>query len=403
MSLLSRRIQQVKPSATLAVAAKAKELQAQGRDVVNLGTGEPDFDTPKHIKKAAIKALRQGFTKYTAVGGIPELKEALVAKFRKDSGLEYKTNEVIVTVGGKQAFYNLAQATLDPGDEVIIPAPYWVSYPDMVLLAEGVPVIVETTEEQGFLMTPEQLEAAITPKTRFVVINSPSNPTGAAYSAEALKALAEVLERHPHVWVISDDIYEKITFGDFTFVNLPQVAPNLFERTVILNGLSKAYSMTGWRLGYAAGPAAVIKAMDTIQSQSTSNAASFAQKAAVAALTGSQKCIKPMVKAFLRRRDFVVGRFNAMPGMSCRSPEGAFYAYPNVAGLMGCTTPAGAPLTNSLELANFLLESQGVAVVPGLAFGKDPYFRISFATADSELQKAMDRIQIVAEILSASK
>ncbi|MBF0160087.1 MAG: pyridoxal phosphate-dependent aminotransferase [Magnetococcales bacterium] len=399
MELLSNRIRQVKPSATLAVAARAKELQAMGRDVIDLGAGEPDFDTPKHIKKAARQALKAGFTKYTAVSGIAELKQAIIDKINRDSQLVYQPSEVVVTVGGKQAFYNLAQATLNPGDEVIIPAPYWVSYPDMVLLAEGVPVIVDSDEANGFKLTAAQLEQAITAKTRYVVINSPSNPTGAAYTKDELMALGSMLQRHPHVWAIVDDIYEKILFDQFEFFTLAQVVPELKSRTVLLNGVSKTYAMTGWRIGYAAGPAPIIKAMETIQSQSTSCATSIAQKATVAALSGPQKCIQPMLKAFQERRDYVVRELNAMPGIHCRAPEGAFYVYPCIAGLIGRKTPEGQTISDSVALAAYLLDNQGVAMVPGVAFGKDPYFRISFATSMENLERAMRRIRIVAEQL----
>ncbi|MEO5331300.1 MAG: pyridoxal phosphate-dependent aminotransferase [Magnetococcus sp. YQC-5] len=400
MSMLSQRIQNVKPSPTLMITAKAKALQAQGKDVLGLGSGEPDFDTPAHIKKAAIQALREGFTKYTPVEGIEELQQAIIKRYAKDHGLTFTPDQVVVTVGGKQAFYNLIQATINPGDEVIIPAPYWVSYPDMVLLADGKPVIVNTTEQNGFKMTPQELEAAITAKTRFLVINSPSNPTGSAYTAEELIQLGACLERHPHVWVISDDIYEKIIYEPFQFVTLTAVVPALKERTVIVSGVSKAYSMTGWRIGYAVGPKEIIKAMVKMQSQSTSNATSIAQKAAAAALAGPQKCIKPMVRAFKERRDFCVKAFNTMPGITCRSPEGAFYLFPNVAGLMNTTTPEGVAIKNSLDLSGYLLEAVGVAVVPGSAFGLDPYIRISFATSMLELEQAMKRIKKVAELLA---
>ncbi|MBF0124146.1 MAG: pyridoxal phosphate-dependent aminotransferase [Magnetococcales bacterium] len=402
MDFLSNRIRQVKPSATLAVAARAKELQAMGRDVIDLGAGEPDFDTPKHIKKAARQALKSGFTKYTAVSGIAELKQAVINKISNDNGLVYQPNEIVVTVGGKQAFYNLAQATLNPGDEVIIPAPYWVSYPDMVLLAEGKPVIVDSDEANGFKLTAAQLEQAITAKTKYVVINSPSNPTGSAYSKDELMALGTMLQRHPQVWAIVDDIYEKIIFDGFQFFTLAQVVPELKPRTLLLNGVSKSYAMTGWRIGYAAGPAPIIKAMETIQSQSTSCATSIAQKAAVAALSGPQKCIKPMLKAFQARRDYVVAELNNMPGISCRAPEGAFYVYPCIAGLIGRKTPDGQTINDSVALAAHLLDNQGVAMVPGVAFGKDPYFRISFATSMENLEQAMRRIRIVAEQLTAN-
>ncbi|MBF0613873.1 MAG: pyridoxal phosphate-dependent aminotransferase [Magnetococcales bacterium] len=400
MSVLSQRIQNVKPSPTLMITAKAKALQAQGQDVIGLGSGEPDFDTPNHIKKAAIRALREGFTKYTAVEGIDELHQAIILRYAKDHNLTFQPDQVVVTVGGKQAFYNLIQATLNPGEEVIIPAPYWVSYPDMVLLADGVPVTVATREENGFKMTPQELESAITPKTRFLVINSPSNPTGSAYSAEELQQLGSVLERHPHVWIISDDIYEKIIYKPFEFATLSAVVPSLQNRTVIVSGVSKAYSMTGWRIGYAVGPKEIIKAMIKMQSQSTSNATSIAQKAAAVALAGPQKCIKPMVKAFRERRDFVVKALNDMPGITCRMPEGAFYVFPNVSGLMGKTTANGKVINDTLEFSAYLLEAVGVAVVPGSAFGLDPYFRISFATSMQELEQAMLRIRKVAEELT---
>ncbi|MEO5377930.1 MAG: pyridoxal phosphate-dependent aminotransferase [Magnetococcus sp. DMHC-6] len=399
MNRLAKRIQNVKPSPTLMITAKAKTLQAQGRDVIGLGSGEPDFDTPKHIKKAAIQALKEGFTKYTAVDGIPELKKAIVAKFAADNELTYTPNQVVVTVGGKQAFYNMAQAIIEAGDEVIIPAPYWVSYPDMIYLAEGTPVIVQTSEEKGFKLTPEQLEKAITPKTRLLVLNSPSNPTGATYQKEELGELGEVLLKHPQVLIVTDDIYEKIIFDRMRFYNLPQVVPALKDRCVVLNGFSKSYSMTGWRLGYAAGPEYIIKAMVMIQSQSTSNPTSFVQRGAVAALTGSQKCMEPMLRAFHERREFVVKSFNAMPGMHCFPPKGAFYAYPNIEGLLGKTAPDGKVIANSLDLADMLLDHYDVAIVPGIAFGQDPYFRISFATSMTDLERAMKRIHLAAEKL----
>lgn len=402
MSILSHRVLRVKPSPTLAVAAKAKELQAAGRDIVDLGSGEPDFDTPEHIKEAAIEALRQGFTKYTPVAGIPELRQAIVTKMRRDSGLDYRPAEVIVTVGGKQAFYNLMQATLNKGDEVIVPAPYWVSYPDMTLLAGGRPVLVSTRERDGFKLTPKRLAKAISPDTRYLVLNSPSNPTGAAYTSEELTALAEVLLDHPHVWLITDDIYEKIVFDDFRFTTMPQVVPQLKSRTVVLNGLSKAYAMTGWRIGYAVGPAPVIEAMGTIQSQSTSNATSIAQKAAVAALNGPQECIETMRQAFQERRNRVVAALNAIPGLHCRSPEGSFYLYPSAEGWMDRRMPNDKTLTNSSDLAAYLLEDQGVAVVPGTAFSpdpEDPYFRISFATSLPILEDAVTRIRRAGERL----
>ncbi|OSM01872.1 pyridoxal phosphate-dependent aminotransferase [Magnetofaba australis] len=404
MGILSERVQQVKPSATLAITAKAKALKAAGKDVIGLGSGEPDFDTPEHIKEAAIKSLRDGFTKYTPVPGVPALREAVAAKYLNECKLEYAVDETIITVGGKQAFYNLAQATINPGDEVIIPSPYWVSYPDMTILAGGKPVLVDCGEENGFRITPDQLDAAITPKTKYLVLCSPSNPTGSAYPDWELKDLAEVLRKHPHVWVISDDIYEKIVYDGFKFHNILTVAPDLKDRTVILNGVAKAYSMTGWRIGYAVGPADVIKGMSKIQGQSTSNATSFAQMGALAALTGDQGVIKPMLEAFVERRDYVVKRLNAMPGVSCRKPEGAFYAYPSVKGFIGKPVPGDEEkiITDSLVLADYLLEAVGVAIVPGVAFGLDPFFRLSYATSMEDLVGAMDRLEKVAQQLAES-
>ncbi len=399
MALLSQRIQKVKPSPTLSITAKAKALRALGRDVIGLGSGEPDFDTPKHIKNAAKKALDEGFTKYTAVDGIPELKKAIIRKFRKVNRLTFEPPQIVVTVGGKQAFYNLAQALLDPGDEVIIPAPYWVSYPDMVLLAEGKPVIIDGEEKDGFKITPQALEAAITERTKFIILNTPSNPTGSAYTEAELAALGAVVAHHPHVWAVTDDIYEKIVFDGFKAVTWPQAAPEILERTIILNGVSKAYSMTGWRIGYAAGPEIVIKAMAKIQSQSTSCATSIAQKAAVAALAGPQKCIKPMLAAFTKRRQFIVNALNNIPGITCRNPEGAFYVFPSVAGLIGCKTPEGKTISTTIDLAAYLLDARGVAVVPGSAFGKDPYLRLSFATSMEDLEQAIERLDEVARTL----
>ncbi|MBF0455067.1 MAG: pyridoxal phosphate-dependent aminotransferase [Magnetococcales bacterium] len=400
MALLSQRIQKVKPSATLQITAQAKAMRAAGQDVIGLGAGEPDFDTPKHIKKAAIKAIEAGFTKYTAVDGIPELKNAIIKKFKKDNNLIFEANQIVVTVGGKQAFFNMAQAMLDAGDEVIIPTPYWVSYPDMVLLADGTPVIVDTQEENGFKLTPAELEKALTKKTRLVILNSPSNPTGSAYSAEELAALGEVLLKHPHVYAVSDDIYEKIVYDNFEHFTFAEACPEMKERSIILNGVAKAYAMTGWRIGYAAGPAEIIKAMTKIQSQSTSCATSIAQVAAAAAIGGSQKCVAPMLKAFTKRRNYVVKTLNKIPGISCRNPEGAFYVYPNVSGLMGKKTPKGDEIKTTIDLAAHLLESKGVAVVPGSAFGMDPYIRISFATSMADLKEALKRIHAVAKVLT---
>ena len=405
MALLSKRIQKVKPSATLQITALAKSMRAAGHDVIGLGAGEPDFDTPDHIKKAAIKAIKDGFTKYTAVGGTAELKNAIIKKFKKDNNLRYEAEQIVVTVGGKQAFYNLAQAMLDAGDEVIIPTPYWVSYPDMVLLADATPVIVDTHEENGFKMTPDELKKAITTKTRLVVLNSPSNPTGSAYTADELAALGDVLKlkKYEKIFVISDDIYEKIIYDDFEHFTFAEANPELKERSIILNGVSKAYSMTGWRIGYAAGPAEIIKAMTKIQSQSTSCATSIAQVAATAAIAGPQKCIRPMVKAFRKRRDYVVKTLNKMPGVSCRTPEGSFYVYPNVGGLIGKKDPDGKVIKNTIDLTAYLLESKGVAVVPGSAFGMEPYVRISFATSMADLKEALNRIGKAAEQLVGKK
>ncbi|MBF0144657.1 MAG: pyridoxal phosphate-dependent aminotransferase [Magnetococcales bacterium] len=400
MAVLSQRIQKVKPSATLQITAKAKELRAQGKNVIGLGAGEPDFDTPEHIKEAAITALREGFTKYTPVDGIPELKKAIIGKMQRDNNLSYALNEVLVTSGGKQAFFNMALAMLNPGDEVIIPAPYWVSYPDMTLVADGQPVIVDTEEREGFKLNADRLAAAITAKTRFVVINSPSNPTGAAYTAEEMIKIAEVLRQHPWVWVVSDDIYEQIVYDGFRHTNILQVAPFLKDRTLILNGVSKTYSMTGWRIGYAVGPSDAIKAMGKVQEQSTSCSTSIAQRAAAVAIAGDQSCIQPMVRSFLERRNFVVSALNAIPGIHCNTPEGSFYVFPNVSGLIGKKTPKGAIINNSMDLADHLLNDHDVALVPGSAFGKDHFVRISFAISMNDLKEAMIRIERAARALA---
>ncbi len=386
---LSARVQKIKPSPTLAVSAKASALKAQGRKVIDLGVGEPDFDTPDHIKQAAIQAIYAGMTKYTPVDGIPTLKRAIVQKFRRDNGLEYQAEQILVSCGGKQSFYNLAQALLNSGDEVIIPAPYWVSYPDMVLLADATPVFIEADQEQSFKITPEQLEAAITPKTRLLVLNSPSNPTGKVYSLEELKALAQVLLAHPHVLIASDDMYEHILW-DGEFANILNACPELYDRTVVLNGVSKAYAMTGWRIGYAAGPKELIAAMKNIQSQSTSNPASISQAAAVAALEGDQSCIRPMVEAFKQRHDFMVEALNQIPGIACLPAEGAFYLFPKVTGLiarLGCK--------DDLELAEYLLERAEIALVPGSAFGAPGHLRLSIATSLENLQTAIARLKAV--------
>ncbi len=387
---LSDRVQAVKPSATLAITARAKELKAAGQDVIGLGAGEPDFDTPDHIKEAAIKAIRDGFTKYTAVDGTPELKRAIINKFARDNGLQYTPEQILVSCGGKQSFYNLAQAVLNPGDAVVIPAPYWVSYPDMVLLAGGVPVLVDAGAEQQFKLTPEQLRAAMSARVRLVVINSPSNPTGMAYTAEELAALGEVLREFPNALIASDDMYEHIRWDRSTpFVNLLNVCPDLTERTLVLNGVSKAYSMTGWRIGYAGGPTTIIKAMKKIQSQSTSNPTSISQVAAQAALEGPQDFINTMVDAFKLRHDDVVAALNAIDGIECLSTDGTFYVYPKVTGLIA---RLGPQITSDLELAESLIERAGIALVPGSAFGTPGYVRISIATSRDNLAQAMQRL-----------
>ena len=390
---LSHRIQAIKESPTLAATAHAAKLKAEGHDIIGLGAGEPDFDTPQHIKDAANAAIDQGFTKYTPVSGIPGLKQAVVNKFRRENGLDYDTKEVIVGVGGKQCIFNLALAVLNPGDEVIIPAPYWVSYADISLVAEAKPVVVECGIEQEFKLAPAQLEAAITPRTRLFIINSPSNPTGAVYSLEELAALGNVLKKHPHVLVATDDMYEHVNLTGLPFVNILNATPELKNRTVVLNGVSKAYSMTGWRIGYAAGPANIIKAMEILQSQSTSNPTSISQVAAQAALEGPQDCIVPMVKAFRERHAFVVKRFNEISGLKCLEAGGAFYAFPDARVAIARLHAAGKLAEpTDLALSDYLLETVGVAVVPGSAFGAEGYFRISFATSMENLNNALDRI-----------
>ncbi|RAP39984.1 aspartate aminotransferase [Rhodovulum viride] len=393
MSFLSATLARVKPSPTIAVSTKARELKAAGKDVIGLGAGEPDFDTPQNIKDAAKAAIDRGETKYTAVDGLPELKKAICAKFKRDNGLDYEPAQVSVGAGGKQILYNALMATLNPGDEVIIPAPYWVSYPDMVLLAGGEPVFVEGRMEDGFRITPEALEAAITPKTKWFIFNSPSNPTGAGYTRAQLKALTDVLMKHPHVHIMSDDMYEKLTYGDFEFCTPAEVEPGLYDRTLTCNGVSKAYAMTGWRIGYAAGPAPLIKAMGKIQSQSTSNPSSIAQWAALEALNGPQDFISENNAVFQRRRDMVVEMLNQAEGIDCPVPEGAFYVYPSIAGCIGKTTPAGVKIENDEVFATALLEEKGVAVVFGAAFGLSPNFRVSYATSDEALKEACTRIQ----------
>ncbi|MGY6410573.1 MAG: pyridoxal phosphate-dependent aminotransferase [Alkalilacustris sp.] len=393
MPFLSDTLSRVKPSPTIAVTNKARELKAAGRDVIGLGAGEPDFDTPDNIKAAAKRAIDEGLTKYTAVDGIPELKQAICDKFRRDNGLEYKPAQVTVGTGGKQVLYNALVATLNPGDEVIIPAPYWVSYPDMVLLAGGEPVIAEASAQTAYKLTPDQLEAAITPKTKWFIFNSPSNPTGAGYTWNELKVLTDVLLRHPHVWVMTDDMYEHLVYDDFEFCTPAQVEPQLYERTLTVNGVSKAYCMTGWRIGYAAGPEALIKAMGKVQSQSTSNPSSISQYAALEALTGPQDFIASNNEAFRRRRDMVVEMLNACEGITCPTPEGAFYVYPSIGGCIGKTSAGGARIADDEAFATALLEEKGVAVVFGAAFGLSPAFRVSYATSDDALREACTRIQ----------
>jgi aspartate aminotransferase len=384
---LSQRVQAIKPSPTLAITARAAELRAQGKDVIGLGAGEPDFDTPEHIKQAAIEALNKGQTKYTAVDGTAELKQAVIDKLSRDNGLEYQANQVLVSVGGKQSFFNLTQAMLDAGDEVIIPAPYWVSYPDIAILAEGVPVIIEAGQENQFKITPSQLEAAITDKTRLFVINSPSNPTGMAYSKAELEALGEVLRKHPDILIATDDMYEHIYWAEEPFCNILMACPDLYDRTVVMNGVSKAYSMTGWRIGYAAGPATLIGAMKKIQSQSTSNPTSISQAAAVEALNGDQTCIQEMLVEFKKRHDFVVEALNQMDGIDCITTDGTFYVFPSIKGVLAKTD-----FDNDLDFAEALLVDKGVAVVPGTAFGLANHIRLSIATSEENLRNALNRI-----------
>lgn len=393
MAFLADILSRVKPSATIAVTQKARELKAKGRDVISLGAGEPDFDTPDNIKEAAIEAIKRGETKYTPVSGIPELRKAIADKFKRENGLEYKPEQTIVGTGGKQILFNAFMATLNPGDEVVIPAPYWVSYPEMVAICGGTPVFVDTTLEDNFKLKPEALEKAITPNTKWFVFNSPSNPSGAAYSHDELKALTDVLVKHPHVWVLTDDMYEHMTYGDFKFVTPVEVEPSLYERTLTMNGVSKAYAMTGWRIGYAAGPLPLIKAMDMIQGQQTSGASSIAQWAAVEALNGTQDFIPANKKIFEGRRDLVVSMLNQAKGIHCPAPEGAFYVYPSCAGMIGKTAPSGKVIESDVDFVSELLEAEGVAVVQGSAFGLGPNFRISYATSEALLEEACKRIQ----------
>ncbi len=392
MAFISDRLSRVQPSATIAVTDKARQLRAAGRDVIGLGAGEPDFDTPENIKQAAIAAIERGETKYTAVDGIPEIKQAICDKFKRDNGLDYEPAQCLVTPGGKAVIFDAMMATLNPGDEVIIPAPYWVSYPDIVTLAGGTPVIVETRAEDGFKLQADALAAAITDKTKWFIFNSPSNPTGAAYNASELKKLTDVLIRHDHIWVLTDDMYEHLVYDNFVFTTPAQIEPALYERTLTMNGVSKAYAMTGWRIGYCAGPEALIAAMRKVQSQSTSNPTSISQWATVEALTGTQDFIAERNAIFKHRRDMVVERLNAAPGLTCQMPEGAFYVFPSCAGTLGKTTPTGMKLNTDEDFATALLEAEGVAVVFGAAFGLSPFFRVSYATSDENLREACTRI-----------
>ncbi len=390
---LSTRVQAIKPSPTLAVTARAAKLKAEGKDIIGLGAGEPDFDTPQHIKDAAITAINKGFTKYTAVGGTPSLKQAVIAKFKRDNGLDYTAREILVSCGGKQSFFNLVLAVINPDDEVIIPAPYWVSYPDIVIIAGGKPVIVQAGIEQDFKMTATQLAAAITAKTKMVVINSPSNPSGAVYTLAELRALGEVLRRHLDVLIATDDMYEHITLTDDKFVNILNACPDLYPRTMVLNGVSKSYAMTGWRIGYAGGPAHIITAMENIQSQSTSNPTSISQMAAEAALNGDQGCITPMLKAFRERHEFIVSALNKIPGVRCIKAGGAFYAFPDMRTAISALHKKGVIRdATDIALSEYLLEQAGVAVVPGSAFGAEGYIRLSFATSMDNLQQAISRL-----------
>ncbi len=393
MTFLSDALGRIKPSPTMAVTAKAAALRAAGQDVIGLGAGEPDFDTPDHIKEAAIKAIRDGFTKYTNVDGMPSLKEAVASKFLRENGLTYSLDQITVNCGGKHTIYNAMMASINPGDEVVIPAPYWVSYPDIVLLAGGTPVIVEASIAAGFKITPEQLDAAITPRTKWLIFNSPSNPSGVAYTRTEIKGLTDVLMRHPHVWVFSDDIYEHITYDGFEFSTMAQVEPGLYDRTLTMNGVAKTYAMTGWRIGYAGGPVELIKGIAKIQSQSTSNPSSISQVAAQEALNGPQDFIIERNAAFKGRRDLVVSMLNQATGLTCPTPRGAFYVYPDCSGMIGKKMPDGNVLRSDEDVAGYLLETEGVAVVFGAAFGSSPCFRISYATSTEALTEACTRIQ----------
>ena len=394
MSLLAKSLSNIKPSPTIAVSTKASELKAQGLDIISLGMGEPDFDTPENIKKAAIVAIEKGETKYTAVDGTPALKKAIINKLKRENNLEYKPSEISVSTGAKQVIYNALIATLNPEDEVIIPAPYWVSYPDMVLLGSGVPVIAESSEKNNFKISPSELESKITKKTKWLILNSPSNPTGACYSASELKAIADVLLRHPHVHIMSDDIYEHLIFDDLKFATICEVEPKLKDRTLVVNGVSKGYAMTGWRIGFGAGPEKLIKAMGIIQSQSTSCPSSISQSASVEAFNGTQDFIKPNAMLFQKRRDMVVNMLNQIDGINCNTPNGAFYVFPSCKGLYNKKTPKGLFIKNDNDFATYLLEEALVAVVPGVAFGAEGFFRISYAASDEFLKNAMERITL---------
>ena len=391
MSIVSNNLKRIKPSPTMAVTQKAKELKASGKDIIGLGAGEPDFDTPDNIKQAAIKAINDGDTKYTAVDGTTALKKAIIKKFKEENNLDYQIDQITVGTGGKQVIYNAMMATLNEGDEVIIPAPYWVSYPDIVLLAGGTPIILECNEKQGFKINPSQLEKSITKKTKWIILNSPSNPTGACYSKEEIKEIGEVLEKHPHVFILSDDIYEHVTYGNFKFFTIAQI-DNLKERVLTMNGVSKAYSMTGWRIGYAAGPIDIIKAIAKIQSQSTSNPSSISQAAAVEALNGVQDFIKDRATSFQERRDFVVKTLNKIEGIECLNPDGAFYVFPSCKGLIGKKDSKGKEIKKDIDFVQSLLENNGIAVVQGSAFGLEGFFRISYATSMENLKMALEKI-----------
>ncbi len=400
MSFIAARLSRIKPSPTIAVTQKARDLKAAGRDVIGLGAGEPDFDTPDNIKEAAIAAIRRGETKYTAVDGTPELKAAIAEKFRRENGLDYEPSQITVGTGAKQVLYNAMVATLDPGDAVVIPAPFWVSYPDIAILAEGTPVAVPCSENNRFKLRPEDLEAAITPRSKWVILNSPSNPSGAAYSRDEMRAITDVIRAHEHVWVMTDDIYEHLVYDGFEFVTPAQVEPALYDRTLTVNGVSKAYCMTGWRIGFAGGPAELIKAMAKVQSQSTTNPSSISQAAAVEALSGPRDFIAAHNAVFKTRRDLMVEQLNACPGLTCQRPEGAFYVYPSCAGAIGKTTPDGRTIKTDGDFVSYLLDAEGVATVQGAAFGLSPYFRISYATATEALEEACRRIRRACEALT---